>query len=368
MKSTLKPLTVAVLIASAQFSGVTFAQTTKTPAASAVLAAPAAAKAPLATQSPNDWIIYDDTTFTPVVDSISLRLEEAHKAFDAKDNKKAAAELRAVASELKKQATRAAKTDLARAKAETKLAQDTSRRMDAAASKVDAAAAGIESGKIKSRADLDKVIDKAVRADLERRWLVTDVTIWYPVSEEPQRHFGSAIEAYVKKDYKAAATEIRKAAGYVRLEASRVTGDARQALGSSVAELDKLAAAVEKGAVKDEKFMEQTFASAKHALALAHRAQATESWARKEYDKAGYELKAAAHDLESAAGWVGREAKAGVSGAVADARALGDKLASGATWTRDEVARGFESLGNALNELGHRIGAKQQAAPVKSGS
>ncbi len=38
------------------------------------------------------------------------------------------------------------------------------------------------------------------------------------------------------------------------------------------------------------------------------------------------------------------------------------------TWTRDEVGRGFDVLGHALNELGHKIGAKQRAAPVKSGS
>jgi hypothetical protein len=37
--------------------------------------------------------------------------------------------------------------------------------------------------------------------DTELRWFVTDVTMWHPVSEESQRHFGSATEAYVKKDY-----------------------------------------------------------------------------------------------------------------------------------------------------------------------
>ena len=32
---------------------------------------------------------------------------------------------------------------------------------------------------------------------------------WYPVSEEPQRHFTDAVAAYAKKDYQAAATDIR---------------------------------------------------------------------------------------------------------------------------------------------------------------
>lgn len=368
MTLTRTSLATAILIALTPLSGVAFAQTTKTPAAPTAHAAPAAATAPVTIQSPTDWIVYEDMTYTPVADEISRRLDAARKAFDAKDNKKAAAEMRAVADELKKQAARAARADKARAKAEMKLAQDASKRMDLTAKRVNAAAAALESGKIKTQADLDKAIDKAARADMERRWLVTDVTIWYPVSEEPQRHFGGAIEAYVKKDYQAAATEIRKATSYVRLEADRATSEAKQALQSSVAELDKLAASVEKGAVKDEKAMEQAFSHVNHALALAHRANAAESWTRKEYDKAGYELKAAAHGLESAAGWAGAEAKAGAAAAVADTKALGDKLASGATWAREEVANGFESLGNAINALGQKIGSSQKAAPVTVGS
>lgn len=368
MTVTFKLLTAAILIALTPLSGVAFGQTTKTPAGPTAQATPAAATAPVAIQSPTDWIRYEDMTYTPVADEISRRLDAARKAFDAKDNKKAAVEMRAVADELKKQAAHAAKGDKAQAKAEMKLAQDTAKRMDLTAKKVTAAAAALESGKIKTQAELDKAIDKAARADMERRWLVTDVTIWYPMSEEPQRHFVSAIEAYAKKDYQAAATEIRKATSYVRLEAGRAGSDAKQALQSSVAELDKLAASVEKGAVKDEKAMDKAFSHANHALALAHRAKAAESWAHKEYDKAGYELKAAAHGLESAAGWAGTEAKAAAAAAAADAKALGDKLVSGGTWTRDEVAKSFESLGNAINVLGQKMGSSKKAAAVNVGS
>jgi len=189
-----------------------------------------------------------------------------------------------------------------------------------------------------------------------------------PVPEDSQLHFGRAAEAFARKDYKTAASEIRKATGYMRLEASRVTGSAKQEINSSVSELDRLAVSTEKGGVEDEKSMDKAFARADHALALAHRTEAAKSWTRKQYDKAGYELKAAGQDLESAAGWAGAQAKAGASGAVAGTEALGDKLTTGARWTSDEVGRGFDVLGHALNELGHEIGAKQRAAPLKSGS
>jgi hypothetical protein len=358
-------LTAAILITIMPLSGA-FAQTTKTPAtAPATLTA---TTAPVTIQSPTEWISYEDTTYTPVADEVSRRLAAARKAFDAKDNKKAAAEMRAVADELKEQGARAAKADKARAKAEMTLAEDTAKRMDLAAKKITAAAAALETGKIKTQADLDKAIDKAARADMEHRWVVTDVTTWYPVSEEPQRHFGSALAAYAKKDYQAAATEIRKATGYLRLEAGRATSEAKQALPSSMAELDTLAASVEKDAVKDAKAMDKAFANANHALALAHHVKAVESWARKEYDKAGYELKAAAHGLESAADWAGVEAKASAAAAVADTKALGDKLAFGAAWTREEVAKGFEALGNAINALGQKIGSEKKAGLVDVGS
>jgi hypothetical protein len=351
---------LVALAAAAPLTGIAQAQTAD---ASAVpVAQPAHPKTTISTKSPEDWIVYDDATYTPVVDDVSRHLDAARKAFDAKDTKKAAAEMRAVADELKRQAARAGangairvKTDKALLDADTTHAEDTTKRMNASALTVSAAAASIESGQIKTKADLDKAIDQATRADMDRRWLVADVATWYPVTEEPQRHFTNAVANYARKDYKATATEIRKAASYVRLEAGRATGEPKQELDRSVAQLDALATSVENGALKDDHVMANVFAHADHALAVEHRAKATESWTRKDYDKAGYELKAAASGLESAAGWTGEEAKAGASATVAEARALGEKLASGGAWTRDEVAKGFDALGHSIDELGRKI-------------
>ena len=363
MNFALQPLALAILVAMTHLAGAADVPASKK------TAAPIVQQAAVASTAPEDWIIYDGTTYTPVVDAVSRHLDAARKAFEAKGNKTAAAEMRAVAGELKLQAARAGREDRALEKgdkallaADTKYAHDSIKRMNASASKVSAAATAIESGKIKTQADLDKVIDKAARADMERRWLITDVTTWYPVSEQPQRHFTDAVAAYTEKDYKAAAADIRKGTSYLRLEGARATGDANHELHSSIVQLDKLAASVEQGGMKEEHSMARAFAKASHALALEHRAKAAESWTRKEYDKAGYELKAAAHGLESAAGWVGGEAATGASTTVADTRALGDKLAGGATWTRDEVGKGFESLGNGINALGQKIGGTKVAA------
>jgi hypothetical protein len=358
------PVALALFVAMAGVAGIARAQPPSAPAAPAAQPAPAATKSPIPTKASDDWIVYDETTYTPVVDDVSRHLNAARKAMDQKDDKTASAELRLVADELKLQAARAgkegkalAKADKALLAADTEAAQEGVKRLEASALKVGSAAAAVESGKIKTKAELDRVIDRVARADMERRWLVTDVTTWYPVSDEPQRHFTQAISAYARKDFKVAATDIRKATGYLRLEAGRATGEAKQELDGSVAQLDTLATSVEKGAVKDEKSLTAVFAKADHALALEHRSKAAEAWARNEYAEAGYELKAAARGLESAAGWAGGEAKAGASATVADARALGDKLVVGATWTRDEVAKEFESLGASINALGREIGS-----------
>ena len=359
----------AVLAAVTQLPLVAVAQTGKPAAAPAAASvAPAPAKAPIAAKSPTDWILYDDMSVTPVVDDVSSHLAAARAALDKKDNAKAAEAMQAAARALEAQGDRAAKLDHQRAAADLKAAKEVHAKMVALTKQLDAAAAQIKAGKLTSTAALDKTIGKAQRADLERRWLVTDVTTWYPVAEEPQRHFGAAIEAYAKKDYKAAATEVRKAASYVRLEASRATGDVKKGLETANADLEKTASALDKGALKAEKDMDKAFASANHALALAHRARAAQSWARKAYDQAGYELKAAAQGLESAAAWTGSEAKSAATAAAADARAVGDKLASGGVWAKDEVAKGFESLGSGLNKLGQAIGAKSKATPFDVGA
>lgn len=363
-----KPLGLAILLGLTQVAGLAYAQA---PATSAVKLA-VASKPTIQSRVPEDWIMYDDMSYTPVVDAVSRHLAAARQAFAAKDQKKAASEMRAVANELQDQRARAGKEnslliqdDKALLAADTKFANDSAKSMQASVEKVSAAAGAIENGRIKSNADLDKVINRAARADLDRRWVIADVATWYPVVEEPQHNFTNAVADYAKKDYRAAATDIRKASGYLRLEAGRSAGDAKLALDHSVAQLDTLAAAVEKGTQKEEQSMAKAFAQADHALAVAHREKAAESWARKAYDKAGYELKAAAHGLESAAGWAGGRAEASAISTVTETRALGDKLISGAHWTRQEVVKGFDSLGHGIDALGQRLGGVQ---PAKTGS
>lgn len=360
MKRHATVLTVAVAAAFLQLPVATYAQSTTASAPSSASAS--APKTPIATKSPTDWIEYDDLSYTPVVDDVTADLAAARAALGNKDNAKAAEAMQAAARTLEMQAAKAANLDRERAAVDTKQASETYARMRLLTKQLNATAQQVKAGKLPTPAALDMTLDKAARADLDRRWLVTDVTTWYPVSEEPQRHFGAAAAAYAKKDYKAAAMQVRKAAAYVRLEAARATGEAAKGLDAARDDLDHLAGSLDKGALKTDQRMHAAFARADHALAFAHRAHAVEDWTRKSYDRAGYELKAAGQGLDNAASWVGKEATGAALATAAGARAIGDKLVSGGVWTQDEVAKSFQSLGGALNRLGQAIGPKTKTS------
>ncbi len=353
---------IAVLALFAQFPVASMAQT---PAAvpSAAASQPASAAAPAAA---SDWIQYDDLSLTPVVDDVSRSLAAARTALAAKDNAKAAESLQAAARALHAQAEQAAKADKAQAATDARQARDVQARMAALVKQIDHTADQVRAGKIHDTAGLDRTLTRAQRADLDRRWVLTDVESWYPVTQEPQRHFTAALAEFAKKDYQSAALDVRQASALLRLEATRAHGDARKALQGAEAQLDKTATALSRGKVKTERDLTTVFARADHALALAYHARATESLAHKAYHDAGYELKAAAQGLENAATWSGDEARGAAGSAAHDARDVGDKLLSGARWTQHELTHGFDAIRNGLARLEHAGGGSAAAATAAS--
>jgi hypothetical protein len=88
--------------------------------------------------------------------------------------------------------------------------------------------------------------------------------------ELPGEHFHKARENFLKKDFKGAASEIRKGAAFLRLEAARATKEGKVGLTASIAELERLANDVEKGTVTSAKTLDRAFAKAHHGLAKHH--------------------------------------------------------------------------------------------------
>jgi hypothetical protein len=176
---------------------------------------------------------------------------------------------------------------------------------------------------------------------------------------DTEYHFQKAHEFFLKKDFKTAASEIRKGADFMKKEAESATEEGKKVLAASVQELGKLATDVEKGAVKSEKELKDTFARANNALARHHYLKASEQWAKKETKSTGNALKNAAQYLEQAAKWSGHKLEAGSSEVVKGARAVADKLIQGTKWVAEEVSKGIKDMGNEISKLGKQIEPKK---------
>jgi len=298
-------------------------------------------KAEIAPKTPEGWIVIQDKDYIPVIDGVSRTLESARKAFMMKDPAAAATDVRATAELLSKQTS-----GTSRGLKET---------IDAAMKHLNALATDLDNKKTVGVKRFDAVIAMAHHADLATDWLVVDESSWYPYIDEPNRHFRNAHEAFVAKDYDKAAEEIRKGEAFVQLEASRASGDVKQSLDSSAQELEKLSLDMAPNwRVKSIVEMDQSWGRADRALAQSHQVQAKEDWQKKETAKAGYEMKAAALNLEESADWAGSEAKTGVSAVVRDTRLMAGKLTAGGEYAAGEVDKGIDDLGHAISGLGQK--------------
>jgi hypothetical protein len=310
------------------------------PAASPV--APAqSAKAEIQPKSPDGWYVIDEKQFIPVLDDLGRHMLAARESFLNKDNKAAATHVREGAAFLTNE--------------ESKAREEDREKLKSAVADLNNLAAGLDKDAVKNVRQIDAAYANAHQADMERLWVVADERIWVPYIQEPDSHFRRAHENFLKKDYRAAATEIRKAVAYVKLESARAATDSKKALNASAQELEALAKEVEKGAVKDVKRLDDAFARADQALAKSHYVKASESWTKKLADKTGYELKAASESLEKAASWAGSEASSAASTAMRDGRKVAGKLISGTGWAVDEVGKAIDAVGQKIEEIGKKV-------------
>jgi hypothetical protein len=208
------------------------------------------------------------------------------------------------------------------------------------------------------------VVHAAERATPRPEYVIGEEEAWTVLADEPQQHFQAAHEAFVKKDLKAAAVEIRKGAAFLRLEAARVTGASKDVLAASIKELDSLAGKVESGRVTAASDLDHAFARAEHALASAYLARATESWAKKDVKRAGHALKAAATSLEHALAWAGRKGEAGVIAVTTDAGVVAERLIAGTGWAADETGKALEAVGTEIDKLGRALSLHERLGGV----
>jgi len=190
--------------------------------------------------------------------------------------------------------------------------------------------------------------------------------------ESPGEHFHKARENFLKKDYKAAAKEIRKSVAFMKLQAALATAEGKILLTASIDELEKLAKDIEQGAVTSAKTLNNAFANAHHALAKHHYIKAMEYKAKGAGTKLGHALKAAAMHLENGFAWAGHKMEAATVAVIKDTGFIAGKLIEGTGWGGKVVGEIIEKIGVEIEKLGkilepkkHEVAA-QPVQPVKT--
>lgn len=148
---------------------------------------------------------------------------------------------------------------------------------------------------------------------------------------EAQDHFDKSREAFVKKDTKTAATELRDAAAFMRTRADSATGFAKALAARSASELDSLAKGVESNSVTSAARLDHAFAHANRAEAERHYALATRAWSQHQAARTGEELTMAIDHLERAAKDAGIPLDSAQTGAMTRAHSVADSQLQGGT-------------------------------------
>jgi len=295
------------------------------------------------------WAMDEKDYYAPVVDQLTEDLYLARQAFLRGDRAEAAQQCRQGAAFLRRYESRAP--------------SEWKPRFARAADDLQTLATRLEAGTIHAMRQMYPAFGVAYYTDADLRWSTADADEWFPLVGKPGKRFQAAHEDFLRRDFKAAATELRKAAAYLRLESSRATDEGKKALQASVRDLEALAREAEQSGITNEMRLKSAFAGAEQALANSHALNAARAWADDSRAKAVQELKAAALDLEESTSWVGQEARKVNTEAVQEARLGWDKLTNETAVAREEFAQTLETLGKRIEELGRQIRPERGSHP-----
>ena len=181
------------------------------------------------------------------------------------------------------------------------------------------------------------------------------------LADEPSVHFDEAREAYLEKDNKEAANQIRLSVNFIRLEYYRSSGDDRQALAGSIRHLGDLAMAVEADEVPNVERIDKEFARAEQSLARHHQLKAQQYWKEDNKAGAGQDLKAASRHLEHVMKYEGKEAEAKSDTVIIEATDFGEKLTKGTAIAADKVGKAMQNLGRKIEEAGKKMWPPKKA-------
>jgi hypothetical protein len=168
----------------------------------------------------------------------------------------------------------------------------------------------------------------------------------------------AAYAAFVKKDMKGAATQIRAAAAAMYAEAAAARQEAKKPLSDSGKALADLAGRVEKGAVKSAKELQLNFARADDLAARYHHAMARDAYMSQKQAEAGAQLQKAMIALEQGTRFVGYKMEAAEQATLKQARTVVDQLAKGAQVAQGDATKAWSDVGQGIKKLSQSLAPK----------
>ena len=204
-------------------------------------------------------------------------------------------------------------------------------------------------------ADRDAKSDKKAKPESRPGWIVVEEDVWVRLNDEPSLHMHQAHESFLKKEYGATTTDLRKAAAYLHIAARNASSDTKAALAASASELDSFAADVQAGRVKSVKSLDSAFARAEHALGADDHAKAKTALNAKHHARAGHYLRSAVNHVEDAAKWSGHKLENGTEATANGVRIVAGKLIDGSGFIVDEAEKGITWVGDEVEKAGKSI-------------
>ena len=170
-----------------------------------------------------------------------------------------------------------------------------------------------------------------------------------------EKTFQKAKQNYLDKNMNAAAQQIQKGASFMKSQAEKASDTGKEKLDTSVKELEKLADDVKKGTVTSARKIEDTFARAYAALASDSHIKSTESWAKKQSEKAGDALDSANKYLAHGFAWAGQKIEKGTNETIKKSSELSRKLKKKSSVLAEDVGKGLKNAGDEIEKFGKKI-------------
>lgn len=201
-----------------------------------------------------------------------------------------------------------------------------------------------------------------VPAVKERPYVIEQDT-WTYLVEEPGVYLDRAHREIGKKQFRTAASNLRKAGAMIDREADRASNDDKTKLKRDAAALQVAANEVEAGKITNVRLFNEQLTKVRADLAGHHYLKAAEAWGKKDYAAAGASLAAAARYVQDGFSSLGEKTSADLSKALRYGEGLTKK---GANTVESEFNASRSAVGTEIGKLGKALEDKKSSWPKPS--